>query len=90
MSKKTTNIRVSRYGKKELAELPPEAFCASGDFPWEASVESDDGSWVLFIPKTGEPQLWIRVGSNDNGDGTGEDVYAPVGSEEHAAFLATG
>lgn len=73
------NIRISRYQKNE--ELPKEAFCADGTFPWFASVEPEDGSWVLFVPIDPEqpPQLWLNVGTEDNGDGTGRDVFAPAG-----------
>lgn len=87
---KKQNIRINRYGAQEIAELPPEALCADGQFAWSMSVEPEDGSWVLFVPKdpTRAPDLWVRVGVNDHGDGTGEDVYAAAGSPEHEAFLA--
>lgn len=82
---KKTNIKVSRYSD----ELPEGARCADGTFPWEASIEPEDGAWVLFVPKdaTKEPLLAIRVGEIDHGDGTGEDAYAMAGSPEHIAFL---
>lgn len=84
------NIRVCRYQEAEVAELPPEALCANGEFAWEASIEPEDGSWVLFVPKDKklEPSLWIRVGTNaDEGENFGEDVYAAVGSPAHQAYL---
>lgn len=87
MSTKKTNIIIRRYHEQEL---PKEAFCENGEFPWEASVEPDDASWVMFVPKPGsgaQPQLWVAVGDVDNGDGTGERAYALAGSEEHKAFL---
>ncbi len=88
---KNRNIRISRYTAQDEAELPAEALCEGGTFAWMASVEPEDGSWVLFVPKDPKapPSLWVRVGTNDNGDGTGEDVYAAAGSPEHDAFLAT-
>lgn len=90
MSTKATkqNIRVSRYGAQEVSELPPEALCADGQFPWAASVSPEDGAWVLFIPKDASrtPDLWVRIGTDDGSDG--EELYAPAGSEEHLAFLA--
>ncbi len=82
-----SNIKVSRYLD---TELPEGAACADGSFAWEMSIEPDDGSWVMFVPKdkTQEPQLWICVGKVDHGDGQGEEnAYAPVGSEEHKAYL---
>lgn len=86
MSKKT-NITIRRYQEQEL---PKEAFCEDGQFPWEASIEPEDASWVMFVPKPGsgaQPQLWVAVGDVDTGDGTGERAFALAGSVEHEAFL---
>jgi hypothetical protein len=83
------NIHITRYTQDVLKELPPEAFCKNGQFPWELQVEPEDGEWLLLVPrdKTKEPRLWVKVGSIAHGDGTGEDAYAEVGSPEHEAFL---
>lgn len=82
-----SNIKIIRYSNEEI---PAEARCANGEFPWEASIECEGGDWVIFVPKnkTHAPSVWMRVGTHDHGDGTGEDAYALAGSPEHKAFVA--
>lgn len=70
-----TNIVVKRYVETE----PPAAgWDPENPFPWEASVEPEKGDWVLFVPKANSkhrPELWVKVGEIDLGDGAGEAVY---------------
>ncbi len=79
------NIRVSRYDASYVSELPEDAFCANGEFAWEASIEPEDRSWILFVPKEGAPSLWVRVGTLPDSN---EEAFAAAGSPEHLAFLA--
>lgn len=85
----TKNIRVRRYTQAD--EEVPGAKCADGTFAWLMSIEPEDESWVMFVPKEGEPQLWIRISTLcDEAEGKVIEGYALQGSPEHEAFLANG
>ncbi len=86
------NIRVNRYSPQEL---PEGAACPEHGFAWEASIEPEDRSWVLFVPLASRPdmqaQLWHRIGTRESDKELGEegeeqDLYALEGSPEHEAF----
>jgi hypothetical protein len=32
---------------------------------YSGTVEAEDGSWILFVPNTGSPQVWERTPSGD-------------------------
>lgn len=71
------NITIRRYANAPTP-VTSDGFSVDVCTAYEASVEPADGSWVLFVPKEGRPQLWIKAGEVDHGDGTGEDVYLPA------------
>lgn len=59
------NIHVKRYADPRL--------------DWESSVEPEDRSWVLFVPRDAAksaPQLWTRVGTCVDEEGTSRETYA--------------
>lgn len=77
--KKPTDIRVKRYAHQAEDET----------FAYAASVEPEDRSWVLFVPKDPKrviPQLLVRCGTYTQEDGTEGECFAPIGSPEHLAF----
>lgn len=80
------SIKVSRYTVED-AEIPG-ARCADGSFAWFASIEPEDGAWVLFVPKdpAAVPTLVVACGTIDYGDGE-ETAYVTPGSPEHLAWL---
>ena len=50
------NVVVHRYADGELGSAAPRGVPAGVD--WEGYVESEDKTWILFVPKSGAPVLY--------------------------------
>jgi hypothetical protein len=57
------NIHVKRY--------------ADTNHGYQGTVEPEDRSWVLFLPKDGEPELFLSVETED-ADGKTVNGYMPA------------